>query len=154
MKGMSHYRRILEQAMGRKLKGPFWHVHHINGNHDYNAAKNLWELAEPIHREIDRGALEKIPRPSDPDSEEDGYLNKEALKVLCEIFKDGEKNKNQPFKSSASYFIRTKKGVFGRLLEKGILNQKEYTKLVIQLGRIYKAGQQMKEKKTQELIEA
>jgi len=154
MKGMNHYRRILEEALGRKLKGPFWHAHHIDGDHSHNVARNLWELARPIHMEIDRGVLEKIPRPSDPDSKEDGFLNKEVIKTLCEIFEDGEKNKNQSFEASASYFIRIKKGVFGRLSEKGILDQKEYAKLVIQLGRIYKAGQQRKEKQPQELTEA
>jgi len=156
---MNHYRRILEEALGRPLKGPFWHVHHINGNRDYNVARNLWELAEPIHREIDRGALDEpkhgglFPRPSDPDSKEDGFLNKEVIKVLCETFDDGEKNKNQPFELSDSY-KRMGKGVFGRLLKKKIINPKEYEAIKIKKGRIYKAGQQMNKKQPRELIEA
>ena len=159
MKGMNHYRRILEEELGRKLKGPFWHAHHIDGDRTHNIAKNLWELAEPIHMEIDRGVLDepknggRFPRPNDPDSKEDGFLNKEVIKVLCETFDDGEKNKNQPFELSDSY-RRMEKGVFGRLLRKKIINPKEYEAIKIKKGIIYEAGQQMNKKQPRELIEA
>jgi len=156
---MNHYRRILEEALGRKLKGPFWHVHHINGNRNYNVARNLWELAEPIHREIDRGELDEpengglFPRPDDPDSKEDGFLNKEVIKDLVKDFEEGEKNKNQPFELSDSY-KKMEKGVFGRLLRKKIINLKEYEAIKIKKGRIYEAGQQMDKRQPRELIEA
>jgi hypothetical protein len=159
MKGMTHYRRILEEALGRKLKGPFWHAHHIDGDHSNNVARNLWEIAEPIHREIDRGILDepknggKFPRPNDPDSKEDGFLNKEVIKVLCETFDDGEKNKDQPFELSDPY-KRMDEGVFGRLLKKKIINLKDYEAIKAKQGKIYKAGQQRKKKQPRELIEA
>jgi hypothetical protein len=159
MKGMNYYRRILEEALGRKLKGPFWPVHHINGNRNYNVAENLWEFANPIHVEIDRGVLDepknggRFPRPSDPDSKEDGFLNKEVIKDLCETFDDGEKNKNQSFELSDSY-RRMGERVFGRLLRKKIINPKEYEAIKLKKGKIYKAGQQMNEKQPRELIEA
>ena len=159
MKGMNHYRRIIEEALGRKLKGPFWHAHHIDGDHSNNVARNLWEIAEPIHREIDRGILDepknggRFPRPSDPDSKEDGFLNKEVIRDLEKDFEEGEKNKHQPFELSDSY-KRMDEGVFGRLLKKKIINLKEYEVIKAKKGKIYKAGQQMNKKQPRELIEA
>ena len=68
-------------------------------------------------------------------------------------FEEGKKNKNQPFELSDSY-KRMDKGVFGRLLNKGIINLKEYEAIKVKKGKIYKAGQQMNKKQPRELIEA
>ena len=56
-----------------------------------NDPRNWFKIPQLVHKEIDRGALANIPRPSDPDSKEKGFLTKELLKQLIRLLEAGKK---------------------------------------------------------------
>ena len=87
---MSYYRRGYEAETGETLS-PSDHIHHVDGNHHNNDSRNWFKIPQSVHKEIDRGVLANIPRPSDPNSKEDGLLTKEFLKQLVRIFEAGKK---------------------------------------------------------------
>jgi hypothetical protein len=94
MKDMSYYRRGYEAETGETLS-PSDHIHHVDGNHHNNDPKNWFKIPQSVHKEIDRGVLENIPRPSDPDSKEEGLLTKGLLRQLIRIFEAGKKEKRE-----------------------------------------------------------
>ena len=87
---MSYYRRGYQEETGENLS-PSDHIHHVDGNHHNNDPRNWFKIPQSVHKEIDRGALANIPRPSDPDSKEKGFLTKELLKQLIRLLEAGKK---------------------------------------------------------------
>ena len=90
MKDMSYYRRGYQAETGEILS-PSDHIHHVDGNHHNNNPRNWCKIPQPVHKEIDRGALGNMPRPNDPDSKEEGLLTKDLLKQLVRIFEAGKR---------------------------------------------------------------
>tara|TARA_Y100001951_G_scaffold93214_1_gene88645 strand:- start:39 stop:344 length:306 start_codon:yes stop_codon:yes gene_type:complete len=90
MRDMSYYRRAYQAETGESLS-PSDHIHHVDGNHHNNNPRNWCKIPQPVHKEIDRGILGNMPRPSDPDSKEEGFLTKGLIKQLIRLLEAGRK---------------------------------------------------------------